>query len=164
ESGSACRFFQKSWPLSRLHGALSHVNPDSSTVPEKEPPMQLFSWLHKRLTGRPQTRPTPGRKPTLQFRPQLEVLARRDLPSFASPVAIGSYYMATLVTADANGDGKPDLLTSPSAGNAGTQWLNNGNGTFVQGRGLFDWGQPTPTAMAVGDVNGDGKLDFVFAN
>jgi hypothetical protein len=124
--------------------------------------MQLFSWLHKWMTGRPYTRPTPARKPTPRFRPQLEVLEGRDLPSFASPVAIGSYYMATLVTADANGDGKPDLLTSPSAGGAGTQWLNNGNGTFVQGRGLFDW--DTPTAMAVGDVNGDGKLDFVFAN
>ena len=124
--------------------------------------MQLFSWLHKWMTGRPYTRPTPARKPTPRFRPQLEVLEGRDLPSFASPVAIGSYYMATLVTADANGDGKPDLLTSPSAGGAGTQWLNNGNGTFVQGRGLFDW--DTPTAMAVGDVNGDGKLDFVFAD
>jgi hypothetical protein len=124
--------------------------------------MPLFSWLRQRLTSRTQTRRTPGRKPTLRFRPQLETLEGRDLPSFASPVAIGSYYMAALVTADANGDGKPDLFTSPSAGNAGTQWLNNGNGTFVQGRGLFDW--ETPTAMAVGDLNGDGKLDFVFAN
>jgi hypothetical protein len=122
--------------------------------------MSFSSWL----TAAPGNRHS-ARKPAPRFRPQLEVLEARDLPSFGSPVAIGSYYMATLVTADANGDGKPDLFTSPSAGNAGTQWLNNGNGTFVEGRGLFDWGSgQTPTAMAVGDVSGDGKLDFVFAD
>src|SRR5262249_33417705 len=136
-------FFKKSWPLSRLHGALSHVKPDSSTVPEKEPPMKLFSWLSAAIgnrqsaIGRGLRKPKAGSRKPLRFRPQLEVLEARDLPSFASPVAIGSYYMATLVTADANGDGKPDLFTSPSAGGAGTQWLNNGNGTFVQGRSFF---------------------------
>jgi len=39
--------------------------------------MQLFSWLHKRMTGRPQ----PGRMPTPRFRPQLETLEGRDMPS-----------------------------------------------------------------------------------
>jgi hypothetical protein len=43
--------------------------------------MHLFSWLHKRRSGRPQSRRTPGRKPTLRFRPQLETLERRDVPS-----------------------------------------------------------------------------------
>jgi hypothetical protein len=43
--------------------------------------MQLFSWLHKRLTGRSQTRATPARKPTPRFRPQLEALEDRDVPS-----------------------------------------------------------------------------------
>src|SRR5262245_12058244 len=43
--------------------------------------MQLFSWLHKRMTGRPQTRSTPARKPVPRFRPQLETLEGRDVPS-----------------------------------------------------------------------------------
>jgi hypothetical protein len=94
----------------------------------------------------------------------VEALEDRNLPSFASPVAIGSYYMASLVTANANG--KPDLfaMSSPVVGGVGLQFLNNGNGTFVQGRSCYDWGGQIPTAMAVGDVNGDGKLDFVFAD
>ena len=43
--------------------------------------MQLFSWLHKRATGRPHTERTPARKPTPRFRPQLESLEGRDVPS-----------------------------------------------------------------------------------
>jgi len=43
--------------------------------------MPLFSWLHKRMTGRPQTRTTPARKPAPRFRPQLETLEGRDVPS-----------------------------------------------------------------------------------
>lgn len=43
--------------------------------------MQLFSWLHKQLTGRPVTQRAAGRKPTLRFRPQLETLEGRDVPS-----------------------------------------------------------------------------------
>jgi hypothetical protein len=43
--------------------------------------MRLFSWLHKRLTGRPQTQRRPARKPTPRFRIQLEALEDRWLPS-----------------------------------------------------------------------------------
>jgi hypothetical protein len=43
--------------------------------------MQLFSWLHKRMTGRPRTGRTPARQPKRRFRPQLEALEDRWLPS-----------------------------------------------------------------------------------
>lgn len=43
--------------------------------------MPLFSWLHDRLTGRPVSRSAAGRKPTPRFRPQLEGLEGRDVPS-----------------------------------------------------------------------------------
>jgi predicted outer membrane repeat protein len=43
--------------------------------------MQLFTWLIKRMSGRTHTRSRPVRKPTPRFRPQLEVLEGRDVPS-----------------------------------------------------------------------------------
>jgi hypothetical protein len=43
--------------------------------------MPLFSWLHTRMTGRPQTRRAPARKPSPRFRPHLETLERRNVPS-----------------------------------------------------------------------------------
>ena len=43
--------------------------------------MRLFSWLQERMTGRPRTRRAPARKPAPRFRPHLETLERRDVPS-----------------------------------------------------------------------------------
>src|SRR5947199_8801365 len=49
----------------------------------------------------------------LSFRPQLEALEHRWLPSFSSPAAytVGTAPQAVL-TADVNGDGKLDLITA----------------------------------------------------
>jgi hypothetical protein len=91
--------------------------------------MQLFSWLHKRMTGRPQTRSTPAPKPVLRFRPQFEPLERRDLPSFSAPVVYSAPQTVALITGDINGDGKPDLISIQSGQGIAVQ-LNNGNGTF----------------------------------
>jgi hypothetical protein len=43
--------------------------------------MQLLSWLRKRMTGRAQTRRTPSGRPAPRFRPRLEALEDRDVPS-----------------------------------------------------------------------------------
>lgn len=43
--------------------------------------MQLFSWLHKRTTGQPQRGRTRARKAAPRFRPRLEALDGRDVPS-----------------------------------------------------------------------------------
>jgi hypothetical protein len=43
--------------------------------------MQLFSSLIRRMTGRPQNRGTPASKPVPRFRPQLEALEGRIVPS-----------------------------------------------------------------------------------
>src|SRR5262249_40001485 len=43
--------------------------------------MQLLSWLHQRLTGWRPARRAPARKPSLRFRPRLEVLEGRDVPT-----------------------------------------------------------------------------------
>ncbi len=43
--------------------------------------MSPFTWLHQRLTDRPQTRRTLAPKPVSHFRPHLEDLESRDVPS-----------------------------------------------------------------------------------
>jgi hypothetical protein len=112
--------------------------------------MQLFSWLHKRMTGQPHTRRTLARKPTARFRPQLEALEGRDLPSFGAPVVYPSDGATALVTADMNGDGMPDLINLYDYGEIIAVRLNNGNGTFnFPLASHFESGSDTGTALAV---------------
>jgi hypothetical protein len=72
---------------------------------------------------------------------------------------------AVVETADINKDGKLDLVTvNYSNGNAGTAsvLLGNGDGTF---RKHIDSGVGAgPDGLAIGDFNGDGKLDLGVAN
>ena len=74
--------------------------------------------------------------------------ALRAQVSFYQP----PYYAGwgNLFTADFNGDGKPDLLSS-----VGTMQLGNGDGTFVNGTNV------NGTPLAVADFNGDGKADIL---
>jgi hypothetical protein len=127
--------------------------------------MPLFSWLHKRMTARPQTQRSPQRKPTPLFRLQLEALEDRCLPSFSAPVAYPSYTnpgeTPGLVAADLNGDGKPDLISSSDNGEAINTWLNNRKGGFVLTGQVFAGGESN--VLAVGDVLGNGVTDIVAA-
>jgi hypothetical protein len=125
--------------------------------------MQLFSWLHKRMTGRGHTRHTSARKLTSRFRPQFETLEGRDLPSFSSPVPYALNGPQALVTADVNGDGKPDLISLVNYGADIAVQLNNGKGTFGTPAEYYDGSSGTDimTALTVGNVNG--KPEIVVA-
>jgi hypothetical protein len=88
----------------------------------------------------------------------------RNYPTGINPssVAIG----------DLNGDGQPDLVTANIGGDplatptpAGTVSvvLGNGGGTFSAAT-PYPTGSFLPFSVAIGDLNGDGKLDLAVAN
>src|SRR5262249_48822472 len=66
--------------------------------------------------------------------------------------------MASIVVADANGDGKMDLFVSPSG--AGQIYLSTGAGLGSAISADYD---PGNAIYTLADVNGDGKMDIVKA-
>jgi hypothetical protein len=85
--------------------------------------------------------------------------AKRDYSTDAAPIS--------LALGDVNGDGRPDLLTANYSANTGrpntvSVLLGNGNGTFRE-KVNYPTGA-SPSSVAVGDVNGDGKPDLFTAN
>jgi len=67
-----------------------------------------------------------------------------------------------VVTADINGDGKPDLIVANSGSNTISVLMGNGNGTFSSPLN-YAVGK-APKAVAAADLNGDGAIDLVTAN
>jgi FG-GAP-like repeat/Abnormal spindle-like microcephaly-assoc'd, ASPM-SPD-2-Hydin len=80
--------------------------------------------------------------------------ARTDLTVGTAP--------ASVISADVNGDGKPDLVVANGKSNTISVLLGTGNGTFAS-QATFATGS-APYGVAAGDFNGDGKLDLAVAN
>ena len=79
----------------------------------------------------------------------------------------GGAFADSVAVADVNGDGKPDLLVANACGTSSTcqagsvgALLGNGDGTF-QAAVTYPSGMNEAFAVAVADVNGDGKQDLL---
>jgi hypothetical protein len=124
--------------------------------------MSFFSWLRnwkpssthdRRRTHRSAGKPAP-------FRPGLETLEGRDLPSFAAPLVYPTLpTTVALVTGDLNGDGKPDLISANQSGEQIAVQLNTGKGGFGPAITNSTGPQvPPATALAVGPYRGQPSI------
>jgi hypothetical protein len=97
------------------------------------------------------------------YRPLIEILENRTLPSF---VYAGNYAVGDepwfVAVGDFNGDGTPDLAAANRRSGTVSVLLGNGDGTFQAGQTLSSGGN-APLSVAVADFNGDGKQDLAVA-
>ena len=77
-------------------------------------------------------------------------------------LAVGAAPRAVAV-GDFNGDGRLDVVTAQQLSDTVSVLLGHGDGTFAPPLVFAASGQDfTPSSMAVGDVNGDGRADLVI--
>ncbi len=99
----------------------------------------------------------------------VDVLLGNGDGTFSTPtgVSTGAASVAAIVVGDFNGDGKPDIATSniapPNFTGGPTLGVLAGNGDGTFGAAHLQNFAESATALAAGDLGGDGKLDLAVA-
>jgi hypothetical protein len=134
--------------------------------------LALFAILATPAAAQTQIRSGDRRGAENNARPEKSGARPQDggYPLFVPPASyyIGNDASEAVAVADVNGDGKPDLIVaSQSCGSCGhgvvSVLLGNGDGTF-QPFVQYDPGGYYAAAVAVADLNHDGKPDLVVTN
>jgi len=87
------------------------------------------------------------------------------LGAFTETQSLGSAYSVGVALGDVDGDGDLDAFVANYGGGPGEAnkvWQNDGTGTFTDS--LQSLGSSASTAVALGDMDGDGDLDAFVAN
>ena len=94
----------------------------------------------------------------------VSLLLGQGTGAFASPstAPVGTLPRG-LIAADVDGNKLPDVIVANSVSNSFTVLLNSGNGTLTV-KGSTSTGSVGADAVAVGDFDGDNKLDVAVAN
>jgi hypothetical protein len=77
---------------------------------------------------------------------------------------LGNWYGSDVALGDVDGDGDLDALVSNNGeepDNAPVLWINDGHANFTQS--AQKWGATNASAVALGDLDGDGNLDAFIA-
>src|ERR1035437_4730124 len=102
----------------------------------------------------------PARQPKLETKPKINDLppdARFRIESIASEKRI-----ASLVVADLNGDGRPDIAYYGEPKELVVLYNEGTNGWSAPKRWPIDDGQLDANALSTGDLNGDGRTDLIL--
>lgn len=76
-------------------------------------------------------------------------------------IATGGLGNAVLAVADVDGDGRPDVITANENSADVSVLLGNGDGSFQAPRRFSLEAQMSPTFVAAGDIDADGRLDLL---
>jgi hypothetical protein len=82
-------------------------------------------------------------------------------PAVTYPIGVTA---GTIAAGDLNGDGKLDLVASSESSRFISVFIGHGDGSFDPGVNYSTGPQNLPNGVALGDLNGDQKLDVIVAN